>query len=939
MRQRLVRRGVLAPAAALGWLLEEKALAVPPALMAAAQRLAGLVAIGEAAALNTPVATLAKAALPSAAVCRLKWMVTLALVFGALAAGAGWAAHQVLAVKPVLRVREDESQPATRRTETPQDADPRPVRVDYYGDPLPTGTLVRLGTTRLRHPAAQIAFSDDGKTLISASGDHKVRFWDLATSNEVQHTQLQLPPAKRLLGAAALAPGGKLFAAIWDDANYIHEMAEVYVHETRTGRQLKRFPVGRFARSHLVFSPDGEIVATIDSPPQDGVLRLWDVATGTQRMRMNAKGFIGSFTFSCDGKSLAALTWGNGTDRLCVWDTISGPKLRQVPAEVGSVGFSPDGQTVATANRSGTVTLGQATTLTRVATLKPKDAAWTCDCLACSPDGKLLAVGCDKEVVLWDVEARQQRFRLPQRKARQLVFAPDSKTLACAGEFELQLWDTSTGARLHDRPGHDGNVGSIAVSPDGKVIASAAWYNPMVHLWDAATGKPLAPCGAAGDWVRSCDFSADGRQVMAANRMVQLLEPRTGKELCRFVGPQRMEVLAAHLSDDGRRLAAVCVICGTQQYQLNVWDAGTGMHLLTRPLRMSLDNCLDSCFTPDGESVAMRSRDYLAIEDTMTGQPQVTIPGDLGAPVAFTPDGQLVAVGVHKTDPLPDHSWQPLGVRVFEVATGQKVFQVDGWIERAVFSPDGRLLATADPETLRIWDALTGTLRFRRPWPRDLPSGPVQTPIGSLAWFPDHSAVVTGLADGTSLVWDVEPRTWPAVGVTRRLSRKDLEALWSDLAGNDVACAHRAIHTLAAAPPGPTVAFLAEHLRPAPQPDPAVVQRLLADLDRDDFKTRATAARQLAELGEKIEPALKQVLQGKTSPELRRRVAALLDAHRVPSAETVRTLRALRVLERMGTRQARQLLQQLATSAAATLETRQAQAALKRLNRRPASAP
>ncbi len=118
------------------------------------------------------------------------------------------------------------------------------------------------------------------------------------------------------------------------------------------------------------------------------------------------------------------------------------------------------------------------------------------------------------------------------------------------------------------------------------------------------------------------------------------------------------------------------------------------------------------------------------------------------------------------------------------------------------------------------------------------------------------------------------------------------------------------------------------------------VQQRIADLDSNQFAVRAAAAKELAVLGEVAEPALRQALDGKPSVELRKRVEALLAGMRTaPPEETLRSLRAIQVLERIGTPDAQRVLRKLATGAAAARETRDARDALERLARRPVKKP
>jgi HEAT repeat protein len=185
------------------------------------------------------------------------------------------------------------------------------------------------------------------------------------------------------------------------------------------------------------------------------------------------------------------------------------------------------------------------------------------------------------------------------------------------------------------------------------------------------------------------------------------------------------------------------------------------------------------------------------------------------------------------------------------------------------------------------------------------------------------------MVDGTILIWD-SPL---AARSAKDLDKKALAPLWTDLAG-EAPKAYRAVWTLADSP-NQAMPFLNQHLKPAEEVDPKQVQRLLADLDSEEFTTREKAAKELAKLGERIEPALRKALEGQPSEEVRRQIKAILDAPRaVPSGETLRTMRAIQVLERIGTPEARDVLKKLAAGAAAARETREAQESLERLARK-----
>ena len=124
---------------------------------------------------------------------------------------------------------------------------------------------------------------------------------------------------------------------------------------------------------------------------------------------------------------------------------------------------------------------------------------------------------------------------------------------------------------------------------------------------------------------------------------------------------------------------------------------------------------------------------------------------------------------------------------------------------------------------------------------------------------------------------------------------------------------------------------------PAPSVDARRVDRLLADLDREQFPVREAASAELAKLGESAVPALKRVLRQTPSLEVRRRVEQLLSRLEEWSPERLRILRALEALEHGATPEARRLLEALAAGAPEARLTQEAKASLLRLAKRTAA--
>src|SRR5262249_19063170 len=157
---------------------------------------------------------------------------------------------------------------------------------------------------------------------------------------------------------------------------------------------------------------------------------------------------------------------------------------------------------------------------------------------------------------------------------------------------------------------------------------------------------------------------------------------------------------------------------------------------------------------------------------------------------------------------------------------------------------------------------------------------------------PDGRTLATASPDTTVLLWDVTGRRPDGKWVPAPLAEKEIKALWSDLAGQDVARAYRACWRLAAAP-GEVVPFVQRQLDLLPvPPSPEKLARLLADLDSSRFRVRNQAFQALQQLGEAVEPALRRELNGKVSLERRQRLEKLLQ-ELASSPERLRIVRTL----------------------------------------------
>jgi WD40 repeat protein len=801
-------------------------------------------------------------------------------------------------------------------------------KLDSHGDPLPSGAVARLGTVQLRGGCDAIHFSADGQTL---TGVDRLRAytWDSATG--------------RLLISGPLPSDGSPLAELSEDGRtaVLAGRDKVWLCDLPSAKRMDVKPPQKFVRiGRVTVSNDRRYILVADyigpdSKPAPGPfamtepaqrLLLWDTTAGTARTLVADEAEIAWLAFSPDGKR-AVSSCRVGTR---AWDTATGKKLWEVRWYTDEqCHFTPDGKFLVAAPGGGQrawhvwdVATGKAAAGLRPPTIS---YAWS---FAVSPDGARLLIPTDTDYVLWDLRAGEVRHRWPgATQGGRGTFAPDGRSVVTSDTI-LRRWDLATGKNLYADVaplGHTAAVRRLFFTPDGRRLVSVG-DDGTARIWDVAAARPLRtiPIDPA---VEVWAMTPDGSTLVGVDERLTVHRwPLTAdgpKSVADLRDAQKLNVglrpREAHVLPDGT--LALLAWPKSPEYQLHrfsfsFWDPATG-----RLVRWGGDPGNDYRgdyvrLSPDGRLVAGSEAAF----DTRTGAKR-GLPGSpfgLGGTPVFSPDGRLLATAARET-------------RIWEVATGRVLIDLPGGsTDHAAFSPDGRRLAVALPDRLAVWD-----VGLRKPvaeWPSTDAALLAAAGIGPLTFGPDGRTLVTGHTDGTILVWKIPPPIPDG-----RWSEADAAAAWDALADANPGNAYPAVWQLSDYP-AEVVPFLRGKFALGPVAGPDEWPKLIAALDSPRFAEREAASKRVRELGRAAEGPLRQALKHAPSPEQVARIEALLAALEPPArltADDLRAIRAVAVLEACGSLPARRLLSEWAERGSPPRLADEASRAAERLKVRP----
>ncbi len=574
-----------------------------------------------------------------------------------------------------------------------------------------------------------IAFSPDGKTIVSGSRDKTIYLWDVDTGK----LKLTLEGHPDEVTHVSFSPDGDTLLSVSKDMTiYYWDISTGEIKKTLADKGLITDQLDKPETVERVsFSPDDNILATIRF---NNTIRLWDTTTGTllqtfpsqdtDKQEEDYSKNINSVLFSPDNRTAIGFV---GRWKIRIWDVGTGERksLSEYPDFVMNVSFSSDGKTLATAIMGGIIRLWDVDTGKHKKTIPNLSVSdynmYDYDFKPFSPNGKKIVFGnTTGTVYLWDIDTKQElplsgmdyNSKEHPYNTRPII-SPDSQTLASwqmYHDMNIRLWDIASGKHKRTLRGHKAPVKTVVFSPDSSMLASwSSEGETTIRLWDVATGRQKRTLKGHTKMVEDVSFSPDGKTLASGglDGTIRIWNAKTGKQGQTFMdkrsGNDLVVVTVVMFNAGGNVLAS-----GHKNGSIRLWNIETGESRQT--LRGHVDAVSSISFAPDGKTLASTSKDATArLWDLNTGEQIHVLTGYEKSTwrVFFYPNGLPLATGFQNLGSLHGYG---KNIRLWDLRTGQLKKTLIGhssWAVNLGFSGDGNVLTSINfDDTVLLWDLI-----------------------------------------------------------------------------------------------------------------------------------------------------------------------------------------------------------------------------------------
>ncbi|KAF8751703.1 WD40 repeat-like protein [Rhizoctonia solani] len=495
-------------------------------------------------------------------------------------------------------------------------------------------SVVSLAEERTKYVNC-VAISPDGSKVAFSSSDSAAYVWDIANGGAVTHL---LPDVQSL----AFSPDGSRLACglmgrrvcllsrvLFDGLHLASGSSDktVRVWDVQTGQ-----PVGTPFEGHT-----GPVLSVCSCPTDsriasgslDKSIRVWDPQTGQTVLGplTGHSGYVSCVAFSHNGAFIAS---GSFDNTIRVYDTRTGKTvlgpLEGHTSHITSVIFSPDSTRLFSCSYDGTVRVWNVQdihTSNPLPTASPLSSPISS--IRYSRSGTRVVSGSqDGSIHVWDVATGQLvlgPLHGHERDVESVGYSADDRYIASGSrDRTLRIWDGLTGQDIHGpMEGHSDWVTCVRFSPDSTVVVSGS-DDHTVRVWDVSTGQQVTqlfegialsfvldrhsgttlvgPIAVHKDWVRSVEFSQDGKRLVSGSDDQSVdMGCRDREAACclrRDRGAHSGSVFSVSFSPNGLYVAS-----GSKDHTVRLWDSENGK-LIHGPLKAHTDGVECIQFSPDG---------------------------------------------------------------------------------------------------------------------------------------------------------------------------------------------------------------------------------------------------------------------------------------------------------------------------------------------------
>ena len=565
-----------------------------------------------------------------------------------------------------------------------------------------------------------VAFSPDGRHVVSGAGDSTIKLWNVATGREIR----TFSGHSSNVFCIAFSPDGRqVISGSYDET--------IKIWDVTTGREIKT--IGHTGGvGSVAFSPDAK---QIISSSFGGTIKIWDAGTSREIRNLEHTGGVSSIAFSPDGKQIIS---GSYDKTIKLWDLSTGREIRTFSGHgdvVNSVAFSPDGRQILSGSSDKTIKLWDLSTGREIRTFSGHGDRVSS--VVFSPNGRQIISGSSgKTLKLWDLSTGREIRTFSRHEddedsgfINSVMFNSDGSQVISSYGNTIKLWEASTGREIRTFSGYSSDVFFAVFSSDGRQVISSSWYT--VKFWDLSTGREIRTF-SGNEHLKT--FSPDGRQVISSSfsEPIKLWDLSTGSVIRTFSGHTGY-VGSVAFSPDGRQ-----IISGSEDKTIKLWDTLTGREI--RTFSGNNDFIGSLAFSPDGRQVisSYLYSNHIKLWDASTGREIRTFSGQFFS-LAFSPDSrQIISGSDDKT------------IKLYDLSTGRVIGILPGhtgYVSSLVFSSDGRQIISGSYDgTIKLWDASTG---------REIRtlSGHLSY-INSVAFSTNGTQILSGSSDGTTRLWN-----------------------------------------------------------------------------------------------------------------------------------------------------------------------------------------